>query len=77
MPQDDTITAKRIKKVISGYKFSGNVKEVNNTYSTNVTSLKRAEKILAEYKDSKENYNLKDVKIGLMDKMVANYAVTI
>lgn len=51
----DTITATRIKKVIKGYEFSGKQKETLKEYSINVTNLKKADRILKEYEDYKND----------------------
>tara|TARA_R110002126_G_scaffold152203_1_gene299285 strand:- start:10271 stop:12031 length:1761 start_codon:yes stop_codon:yes gene_type:complete len=61
----DSITATRIKKVIQGYEFTGKQKEVLKEYSINITNLKKADKILKQYEDFKndEQYS----KVALTD----------
>ncbi|WP_299430527.1 site-specific DNA-methyltransferase [uncultured Maribacter sp.] len=51
----DSITATRIKKVIQGYEFSGKQKETLKEYSINITNLKKADKILKQYDDYKND----------------------
>ncbi len=51
----DSITAKRIKKVIQGYEFNGKQKETLKEYSINITNLKKADKILKQYEDYKND----------------------
>ncbi|MCB0446422.1 MAG: site-specific DNA-methyltransferase [Gelidibacter sp.] len=62
----DTITATRIKKVISGYEFKGKEKEVLNEYSINVTNLKKAHKILEQLDAYKQDE--KYSKVSLEEK---------
>tara|TARA_B100000378_G_scaffold277841_1_gene279182 strand:- start:5772 stop:7532 length:1761 start_codon:yes stop_codon:yes gene_type:complete len=51
----DSITATRIKKVIQGYEFNGKQKETLKEYSINITNLKKADKILKQYEDYKND----------------------
>ena len=51
----DSITATRIKKVINGYEFSGKQKETLKEYSINITNLKKADKILKQYENYKND----------------------
>lgn len=59
----DKITATRIKKVIQGYEFSGKQKETLKEYSINVTNLKKADKILKEYDDYKNDEQFSKVAL--------------
>ncbi|MDA9353832.1 site-specific DNA-methyltransferase [Flavobacteriaceae bacterium] len=59
----DDITAKRIKKVSQGYEFSGKKKETLKSYPINVTNLKKADKILTEFEELKNDETFSKVKI--------------
>lgn len=59
----DKITATRIKKVIQGYEFSGKQKETLKQYSINVTNLKKADKILKEYNEYKNDQQFSKVAL--------------
>jgi adenine-specific DNA-methyltransferase len=66
------ITTTRIKKVIQGYDFNGKQKEVLKEYSINITNLKKADKILEQYHEYKEDKQYS--KVELTEK---NGAITI
>jgi adenine-specific DNA-methyltransferase len=59
----NTITAKRIKKVIQGYKFKGKQKEALSEYPINVTNLKKADKILKELQEFKDDSQYSKVSL--------------
>lgn len=59
----ETITAERIKKVISGYKYKGNKKSELASFSVNVTNLKKANKIIDIYNAFSEDTKYSDVTI--------------
>jgi len=61
----DSITATRIKKVIQGYEFSGKQKETLKEYSINITNLKKADKIIKQYEDFKNDTQYS--KVALTD----------
>ena len=46
----ETITAERIKKVVQGYDFNGNKRPELASYSVNLTNLKKANKIINDWK---------------------------
>ena len=59
----ETITAERIKKVISGYKFKGNKRSELALFSVNLTNLKKANKIIDSYNSFSEDSKYSDVTI--------------
>ena len=59
----ETITAERIKKVISGYKFKGNKRSELASFSVNLTNLKKASKIIDSYNAFSEDSKYSDVTI--------------
>lgn len=59
----DSITATRIKKVIQGYEFSGKQKSTLSEYSINVTNLKKADKILKELDEFKNDAKYSKVSL--------------
>ncbi|MCI2230350.1 site-specific DNA-methyltransferase [Polaribacter sp. MSW13] len=61
----DSITATRIKKVIQGYDFSGKQKDILKEYSINITNLKKADKIIKQYEDYKNDTQYS--KVALTD----------
>lgn len=63
MDYAETITAERTRRVISGYSYSGNKKEVVSTFPINITTLKKADKIVNQYNELKQDSKYKDVKI--------------
>lgn len=68
----DTITSNRVKKVIQGYKFNGKQKEILDEYSINITNLKRADKILEQFENFKNDPQFS--KVSLTEN---NQAITI
>ena len=63
MKYAETITAERTRRVINGYSFIGNKKEVIASFPINVTTLKKADKILNEYTKLKQLGIYKEIKI--------------
>jgi adenine-specific DNA-methyltransferase len=63
MDYAETITAERTKRVISGYSYIGNKKDVIASFPINVTTLKKSDKILVEYNQLKQEGTYKEVKI--------------
>lgn len=59
----EQITCERIKKVISGYDYSGTAKEIKSTHKVNLSTLKRAEKIIENYEKIKNSNLFKSAKI--------------
>jgi adenine-specific DNA-methyltransferase len=66
----DDITAKRIKKVSQGYEFSGKKKETLKSYSINVTNLKKADKIIDEFEELKNDESFSKVKIEAINDSI-------
>jgi adenine-specific DNA-methyltransferase len=63
MDYAETITAERTRRVISGYSYSGNKKEIVSTFPVNITTLKKADKIVNEYNKLKQENKYKNIKI--------------
>lgn len=63
MDYAETITAERTRRIINGYSYSGNKKEILATFPINITTLKKADKIVNHYNRLKEEGNYKDIKI--------------
>lgn len=59
----EEITATRIKKASSGYEFTGKKKETVKAYSVNATNLKKADKILQELEELKNDESYSKVAI--------------
>lgn len=59
----DTITAERIKKAIKGYEYTGNKTSVLKSYSINLSTLKKADEIIAEFNKAKIDKRYSEVKI--------------
>lgn len=59
----ETITAERTRRVISGYNYSGNKKEILSVYPINLTTLKKADKIVTQFSKLKQEGNYKEIKI--------------
>jgi adenine-specific DNA-methyltransferase len=59
----DEITATRIKKASAGYEFNGKKKETIKSYSINITNLKKADKILKEFDELKNDESYSKVSI--------------
>jgi adenine-specific DNA-methyltransferase len=57
------ITAERVKKVIEGYEFEGNKKEVLKRFSINITNLKKASDIVDTYEEYKADSGFDKVVI--------------
>jgi adenine-specific DNA-methyltransferase len=57
------ITGERIKKVISGYEFQGNKKDVIHSYPINLSNLKKADKIIEKFELAKSKNEYKEVKL--------------
>jgi len=71
----EKITASRIKKAITGFKFTGKKKEILRRYSVNITNLKKAAKILDELEEFKKDDVYSDVKIESVDGDISIAAV--
>lgn len=69
----EDITAKRIKKVSQGYDFNGKKKSTLKSYSTNITNLKKADKIILELEKLKEDEKYSKVKI---ESLNGNISIT-
>lgn len=66
----EKITSERLKKVIQGYDYTG-IEKINlKQYSINITNLKKAEKIIANYESYRNNREYDDVKIKLIDDKI-------
>jgi adenine-specific DNA-methyltransferase len=63
MAYSETITAERTRRVISGYSYSGNKKEILSTFPINITTLKKADEIVNQYNKQKQENKYKDIKI--------------
>jgi|AntAceMinimDraft_14_1070370.scaffolds.fasta_scaffold28826_1 adenine-specific DNA-methyltransferase len=59
----NTITAERIKKLITGYKFNGKIKEIHKEYKINITNLKKATSIIDEVNTLKESNDYTKISI--------------
>ncbi len=60
----ENITAKRVEKAIQGYEFKGKKKNILKEFSINLTTLKKSEKILAEFDKLKQDTKYSQVIIG-------------
>ncbi len=59
----NTITAERIKKAITGYNYIGNKKTELSTYPINLTTLKKANKIVQEFEKFKSDDRFEEINI--------------
>jgi adenine-specific DNA-methyltransferase len=59
----EEITAKRVKRVSQGYAFNGKKRTLLKSYSVNITSLKKADKILEDLTEFKNDKSLSNIKI--------------
>lgn len=63
----DKITTERIKKVIAGYQFEGDRKEILRKYSINITNLKKANDIVDAYESYRSDTKFKKIEIDNED----------
>lgn len=57
------ITSERIKKVIAGYEYEGKSKEIISSHKLNLTTFKKAQKILDKYEKVKSSGDFSEVKL--------------
>lgn len=70
MDYAETITAERTRRVINGYSFTGNKKEVIASFPINLTTLKKSNVILNEYENLKQSGLYKEIKIESADNLI-------
>ena len=67
----EDITAERVKRVAKGYEFNGKKREFLKSYSVNITNLKKANEILEELENFKNDGSYEKVKIESINSKIS------